>query len=263
MTIAGSDPSGGAGLQSDLKTFAALKVYGLSVVTAVVAQSSARVSRVSAVDSELVAAQLETIVAERVPDAVKIGVLASAEIAKTVAWSLESWQLPAPVIDPVLVASSGVRLLEPAGERILRSQLIPLAAVVTPNIPEAEVLSGIEINGLDALRRAAEEIHKLGARTVLIKGGHWPAALNDRRWITKAVDLFFDGRHFTEFAASRIPGDGAHGTGCALSAAIAAWLARGADLKTAIARAKRFMTHALKNAFVLGAGRPLLDHFAR
>jgi hydroxymethylpyrimidine/phosphomethylpyrimidine kinase len=261
MTIAGSDPSGGAGLQADLKTFAALKVYGLSVVTAVIAQNSAQVSRVQAVEPGMVTAQLETIVAERMPDGLKIGALASAKVAKIVAKSVESLRLPAPVLDPVLIASSGTRLLEPAAERILRTQLIPLAAVVTPNIPEAEVLSEIEIDGLVAMRRAVQALHKLGARAVLIKGGHWPERLGDSHR-SKVVDLFFDGRRFIEFAAARVPGEGAHGTGCALSAAIAAWLARGFDLETAISRAKRFMTHALKNTLILGNGRYVLDHFA-
>jgi hydroxymethylpyrimidine/phosphomethylpyrimidine kinase len=262
MTIAGSDPSGGAGLQADLKTFAALKVYGLSVITAVIAQNSTRVSRVEAVGPDMVAAQLETIVAERIPDGLKIGALASAEVTKVVAQAVQSLGLPAPVLDPVLVASSGTRLLEPAAESILRAQLIPLAAIVTPNIPEAEVLSGIEIDGVAAMRRAAQALHQLGPRAVLIKGGHWPATLGDGRR-SKVVDLFFDGRRYIEFEAARIPGEGAHGTGCALSAAIAAWLARRVDLETAISRAKRFMTRALKNTLVLGNGRGVLDHFAR
>jgi hydroxymethylpyrimidine/phosphomethylpyrimidine kinase len=262
MTIAGSDPSGGAGLQADLKTFAALKVYGLSVITAVIAQNSVRVSRVQAIEPDMVAAQLETIVAERMPDGLKIGALASAEIAKIVAKNVKSLGLPAPVLDPVLVASSGTRLLQPAAERILRAQLIPLAAVVTPNIPEAEVLSEIEIDGPTAMRHAAQALYKLGPQAVLIKGGHWPAGLGGDGHRSKAVDLFFDGRRYIEFAAARIPGDGAHGTGCALSAAIAAWLARGFDLETAISRAKRFMTRVLKNTLMLGNGRCVLDHFA-
>jgi hydroxymethylpyrimidine/phosphomethylpyrimidine kinase len=262
MTIAGSDPSGGAGLQADLKTFAALKVYGLSVITTVIAQNSSRVVRVEPVTPEMVAVQLETIVAERVPDALKIGALGSAEVANAIVKKLRSLRLPPPVLDPVLVASSGTRLLELAGESVLRTQLIPQAALVTPNVPEAEVLSGIEIDGLTAMRQAAQTLHKLGARTVLIKGGHWPATLGTAGRPTKVIDLFFDGCRFIEFAAARIPGDGAHGTGCALSAAIAAWLSRGADLRTAISRAKRFMTTVLERPLMLGNGRGVLDHFA-
>jgi len=263
MTIAGSDPSGGAGLQADLKTFAALKVYGLSVITAVIAQNSVRVSEVQAVTSEMVVAQLETIVAERMPDALKIGALASAAVAEAVAKRVESLGLPAPVLDPVLVASDGTRLLEPAGKSILRAHLIPRAALVTPNIPEAEVLSGIQIDGLIGMRHAARVLHKLGPRAVLIKGGHWPTKLGTGSRPQKAVDLFFDGRRYIEFGAARIPGDGAHGTGCALSAAIAAWLSRGADLETAINRAKRFMSRVLAKPLMIGNGRCVLDHFAQ
>ncbi|MBV8770922.1 MAG: bifunctional hydroxymethylpyrimidine kinase/phosphomethylpyrimidine kinase [Deltaproteobacteria bacterium] len=262
MTIAGSDPSGGAGLQADLKTFAAVKVYGLSVLTAVIAQNSVRMSRLQAVAPEMVAAQLEAVVAEGTPDALKIGALATGAIARVVAKSIDTLGLPAPVLDPVLVASSGRRLLQPAGESILRSQLIPRAAVVTPNIPEAETLSGIEINGMSAMRQAARVLYKLGPRCVLIKGGHWPLLVEAPRTAVRAIDLFFDGRRYIEFAAPRISGTGAHGTGCALSAAIAAWLARGADLETAIMHAKRFITRALNGRLLLGTGRCVLDHFA-
>jgi hydroxymethylpyrimidine/phosphomethylpyrimidine kinase len=262
MTIAGSDPSGGAGLQADLKTFAALKVYGLSVITAVIAQNSTLVSRVQAIGPDMVAAQLEAIVAERMPDGLKIGALGSAAVTRAVAKSVKSLGLPAPVLDPVLVSSSGTRLLEPAAERILCTQLMPLAAVVTPNVPEAQVLSEIEIDGPQAMRRAARVLHQLGARAVLIKGGHWPASLDKSRE-AKAVDLFFDGRRYLEFGAPRIPGKGAHGTGCALSAAIAAWLARGIELEAAISHAKRLITRLLKNTLMLGNGRYILDHFAR
>ena len=260
MTIAGSDPSGGAGLQADLKTFAALRVYGLSVITAVIAQNSARVVRVEPVRPEMVDTQLETIVAERVPDAVKIGALGSAAVANVVAKKLRSLRLPPPVLDPVLVASSGMRLLEPAGETVLRTELIPQAALVTPNIPEAEVLSGIEIDGLAAMHQAARSLLKLGARTVLIKGGHWPTGRGATERAS-VIDLFFDGHSFIVLTATRVPGE-AHGTGCALSAAIAAWLSRGADLQTATRRAKRFITTVLKRPLMLGSGRCVLDHFA-
>jgi hydroxymethylpyrimidine/phosphomethylpyrimidine kinase len=263
MTIAGSDPSGGAGVQADLKTFAALKVYGLSVITALIAQNSARVTRVWAAGPEMISAQMATVVSERRPDAIKIGALASASVARAVAKRLQSLRLPAPVIDPVLVSSSGARLIEPAGERVLRTELIPLACLVTPNVAEAEALSGVRIDRPDAMREAARAIHKNGARAVLIKGGHSPALSNGRDRATEIVDLFFDGRRFIEFVAPRIPVEGAHGTGCALSAAITAWLARGEELEAAIERAKQFMSGALKNAFSLGRGRPVLDHFAR
>jgi hydroxymethylpyrimidine kinase/phosphomethylpyrimidine kinase len=262
MTIAGSDPGGGAGVQADLKTFAALRVYGFSALTAIVAQNSAEVARVDAVAAAMVAQQIEIVVAERPPDALKTGALVSAEIVAAVARALADLRLPAPVVDPVMVSSSGARLLDRAGERTLCERLIPLARVLTPNIPEAEALTGIEIDGEAALRRAARALRKMGARAVLIKGGH--ACATDGGASTRATDLLYDSRGFVEFTSARIAGGGAHGTGCALSAAIAAYLARGADLETAVRRAKQFVTRAMRHSFALGPrGRPLLDHFAR
>jgi hydroxymethylpyrimidine kinase/phosphomethylpyrimidine kinase len=261
MTIAGSDPSGGAGLQADLKTFAALKVYGLSVLSAVIAQNTAHVWRLRAVAPEMVRAQLEAIVEERRPDALKIGALATGAVAQVVTKSIDALGLPAPVLDPVLIASSGRRLLDSAGKRVLYEELLARAAVVTPNIPEAQDLSGIEIDGMSAMRRAARVLHKLGPRAVLIKGGHSLASAEADGRPPRAIDMLFDGRRYIEFAATRISGE-AHGTGCALSAAIAAWLARGADLETAIRRAKYFITRALKARMRLGNGRCVLNHFA-
>lgn len=262
MTIAGSDPGGGAGVQADLKTFAALSVYGFSTITAIIAQNSAEVARVDAVAAAMVAEQIKIVAEERRPDALKTGALVSAEIVAAVARAIADLRLPAPVIDPVLISSSGVRLLDRAGERSLRERLIPLARVVTPNIPEAEALTGIEIDGEPALRRAARALRKMGARAVLIKGGHARAVNGGAP--DRAVDLLYDGRGFVEFTSARIVGGGAHGTGCALSAAIAAYLARGDDLETAVRRAKEFVTRAMRRGFTLGpGGRPLLDHFAR
>jgi hydroxymethylpyrimidine/phosphomethylpyrimidine kinase len=265
MTIAGSDPGGGAGLQADLKTFAALKVYGFSVITAVIAQNSSRVARVAAVTPALVAAQIETLLAERRPDALKTGALASAAVAATVADLIAARRLPPPVVDPVMISSSGARLLDARGDRILRDRLLPLARIVTPNIPEAELLSGVAIDGLPAMRAAARALRRMGARAVVIKGGHPYTAGSgtDPRLPDRADDLFYDGRNFAVLAAARISGGGAHGTGCAFAAAIAAWLARGVDLETAVRRAKSFVNRALRRGFNLGAGRRLLDHFAR
>jgi hydroxymethylpyrimidine/phosphomethylpyrimidine kinase len=266
MTIAGSDPGGGAGLQADLKTFSAYGVYGFSVVTAVIAQNSAQVARVEPVGAAMVTEQIATLVAERRPDALKTGALANAEVVRAVAQSIRKLKLPAPVVDPVLISSSGARLLDVAGERALRSLLIPLARVVTPNIPEAEALSGVVIDGPAAMRAAARILRRLGARAVVIKGGHpfSGADSHDRDNRRHLIDLFFDGRAFVEFATAPIAGDGAHGTGCAFSAAIAAGLARGDDLQTAVRRAQAFVARALRARFVLGEhGRALLDHYAR
>jgi hydroxymethylpyrimidine/phosphomethylpyrimidine kinase len=264
MTIAGSDPGGGAGIQADLKTFAALEVYGFSVIAAVIAQNSTHVARVAPAEAAIVTAQIETLVAERPPDALKTGALASAPIVEAVAAAIRSLHLPAPVVDPVIVSTSGALLLDHDGEQALRDRLIPLARLVTPNLPEAELLSGITIDGPAAIRAAARAIRRMGARAVVIKGGHAsvspgsaPAALS-----AKVVDLLYDGRGFVELAGDRVPGDGAHGTGCAFSAAIAAYLARGVDLETAVRRAKAFVARALRHGFTIG-GRTLLDHFAR
>jgi hydroxymethylpyrimidine kinase/phosphomethylpyrimidine kinase len=261
MTVAGSDPSGGAGLQADLKTFAALDVHGFSIVTAIIAQNSACVARVVAVDADLVAAQIETVVAEWRPDSLKTGALASAAIIDKVADLVRRLHLPAPVIDPVLISSSGARLLEADSEQRLCERLLPLARIVTPNIPEAEALSGIAIDGPVAMRAAARAIRRMGVAAVVIKGGH-PFSGSTGAPSRKIVDLFYEGRSFIELSGTRIAGGGAHGTGCAFSAAIAAYLARGMDLETAVRRARTFVTRAMRAGFVLG-GRPLLDHFAR
>ena len=256
LTIAGSDPGGGAGLQADLKTLAALGVYGYSVITQVIAQNSWKVAEVEAVSPEMVEAQLDTLVLECTPRAVKTGALANAAIVKAVARTIERLKLPAPVVDPVIVSSSGALLIGPKGERAIRKRLIPIARIVTPNIAEAEVLARIRIDSDAAIREAAIKIIKLGARAVVIKGGH-------RKDNFFAADLFHDGRRFIELKSPRIKGGGAHGTGCAFSAAIAAHLARGASLEDAVRGAKRFVTTALKHTFKLGKGRALLDHFAR
>jgi hydroxymethylpyrimidine/phosphomethylpyrimidine kinase len=261
MTIAGSDPGGGAGAQADLKTFAALRVYGFSALTAIIAQNSATVAQVEPVAAAMVSRQIEIVAAERRPDALKTGALGSAEIVDAVARAITELRLPAPVVDPVTISSSGARLLDREGEHSLRERLIPLARILTPNIPEAEAMAGIEIDTDAALRAAARMLRKMGARAVLIKGGH---AHDDKGGAAKrALDLLYDGRAFIELTAARVPGGGAHGTGCALSAAIAAYLARGDDLETAVRRAKAFVTRALRGSFILGpGGRPLLDHFA-
>jgi hydroxymethylpyrimidine/phosphomethylpyrimidine kinase len=276
MSIAGSDPSGGAGVQADLKSFAACGVHGLSVITAVIAQNSGHVGRVSPVSPAMVRAQIDVLVAERVPGALKTGALATAAIVRCVADAITSHALPPPVVDPVLLSSSGVRLLNREGEAELRTRLIPLSRVITPNLPEAAALTGIVIDRPAALREAARALRRLGARAVVIKGGHVLAVMTDNGKVGKGArvrsgrtklddhlvtDLFYDGRRFIELTTPRIPGGGAHGTGCAFSAAIAAWLARGADLERSVREAKRFVTAALKRSYRLSAdGRPVLGH---
>ena len=259
LTIAGSDPSGGAGVQADLKTFAALGVYGFSTITAIVAQNSRRVSRVVALDPAIVTAQIETLVGERRPDALKTGALGSAKIVEAVAKAIVRFKLPRPVVDPVLISSAGVRLLDRSGQDALLKRLLPIVRIVTPNLAEAQALSGIDGASRAAVREMARVLVRAGAPAVLIKGGH--ARGSDAR--AQSIDLFHDGREFVELRAPRIAGGGAHGLGCALSAAIAAYLARGLDLDQAIRRAKRYVTAALRASFKLGKGRAVLDHFAR
>ena len=260
LTIAGSDPGGGAGIQADLKTFAALGVYGYSTITSVIAQNSSTVARVAPVEAAMVTAQIETLLAERRPDAIKTGVLGSAKIVEAVADAVARLELPAPVVDPVLISSAGARLLDPAGERALLKRLLPLARIVTPNLAEAQVLSGVDGASPAAIRAMARAIGKAGARAVLIKGGH-AGSLTESS--SHSIDLLYDGREFVELRAARIPGGGAHGLGCALSAAITAYLALGMNLVGAVRCAKRYVTAALRASFRLGAGRPVLDHFAR
>ena len=256
LTIAGTDPGGGAGIQADLKTFASLGVYGYSVITDVIAQNSFSVAGSNPVAPALVTAQIESLAAECAPRAIKTGALGNAAIVKAVVREIVKLAMPAPVVDPVIIASSGTRLLDASGERAIRDLLIPLARIVTPNIAEAEAITAIRIDTDPAIREAARRVVAMGARAVVIKGGH------RKTGETKSTDLFYEGRRFTELKSDRIPGDGAHGTGCAFSAAIAAYLARGENLEDAVRGAKRYVTRALKRRFKLGKGRAILDHFA-
>jgi hydroxymethylpyrimidine/phosphomethylpyrimidine kinase len=253
LTVAGTDPSGGAGIQADLKTFVALGVYGFSVVSVVVAQNSSRVLSTAAMEPEMVSGQIGALMMQLRPNAMKTGALGEPGIVVAVARAIEDFELPPPVVDPVIVSSSGARLLSENGEGAMRRRLLPLAAVVTPNVPEAELLSGIPIDGVIAMREAARAIHRLGPRAVVIKGGHLSVE-------TPAVDILFDGQNYVELSGERIAVASAHGTGCAFSAAIAGWLAKGAELEEAVRKAKEYVTRAIKYAFQLGEGGLLLDH---
>lgn len=253
LSIAGSDPSGGAGLQADLKTFAALGVYGLSAVTLITAQDSSQVYATQVLEPALVTAQIRAAISQARPGGVKIGALGDAGIVEAVAATLAELSLDALVLDPVILSSSGARLLSEAGEAMMCRELLPAVAVLTPNLREAAAISGIAVTGEAAMREAARIIHGMGPRVVVIKGGHLAAG-------TPALDLYFDGRAFESIEAPRLPGADPHGTGCAFSAAIAAWLARGETPLSAVRHAKRFVTGAIAHSFVLGHGRPLLNH---
>jgi hydroxymethylpyrimidine/phosphomethylpyrimidine kinase len=255
LTIAGSDSSGGAGIQGDLKTFAALQVYGLSAITAITAQSTMGVDAVAPLSADLVTAQIEAVAGDVAIDATKIGMLATAAIVEAVAAAIEQLELKLVVLDPVLVSSSGVRLLDDDGVQALREGLLPLARVVTPNVPEAEALSGKRIASVDDRREAARRIHAMGASAVIITGGHGADAKGH------IFDLIFDGHTFEQSSVARVEGRGTHGTGCTYASAVAAGLAHGRGLYDAAAAAQRYVAGAIAHAPGLGHGRGPLDHF--
>ena len=255
LTIAGSDSSGGAGIQADLKTFAALGVYGTCAITAVTAQDSQGVYAIHQLSPELVAAQIDAVARDIGVDAVKTGMLASADIVRTVAAKVREHRLPNLVVDPVLAAKSGHRLLSEDGLAALKGELLPLCTVATPNIPEAEALVGRRLETDEDLQRAAQEIAALGARNVVITGGHASGP--------EAVDLLYDGRGFRRFSAARLATRHGRGAGCTFASAIAAWLAQGVGVEETVARAKEYVTAALEHAFALGKGPGPLHHFYR
>ncbi|HEX3704726.1 MAG TPA: bifunctional hydroxymethylpyrimidine kinase/phosphomethylpyrimidine kinase [Vicinamibacterales bacterium] len=255
LTIAGSDSSGGAGIQADLKTFAAHRVYGTSVITAVTAQSTIGVTGAVALDADFVTAQIEAVAGDIAIHAVKTGMLASAAIVEAVAAAIEELELPLVVVDPVMVATSGDRLLDADGVQVLVAELLPRALVVTPNIPEAEALCGRTIRSLADAREAARRIQDMGPSAVIVKGGH---AAGD-----EVVDLLFDGEAFVEWRTPRIATKNTHGTGCTFASAVAANLALGRSLKDAAFAAQQYVAGAIRHGFAVGKGHGALDHFWR
>jgi len=253
LTIAGSDSSAGAGIQADLKTFAAFGVYGTSAITAVTAQNTQGIEDVMPLGADAVTAQIEAVAGDITLHATKTGMLANAAIVEAVAAAIDSLELPLVVVDPVLVSSDGRRLLDADGEQALRLELLRRARVVTPNIPEAEALSGVRIHSLQDAREAARRIHDMGPRAVIVTGGH---ASGDR-----VIDLLFDGHATHEIAAERVEAPGTHGTGCTYASAVAAALALGLALTDAARDAQQFVGGALRERITIGRGRPLLNHF--
>lgn len=267
LTIAGSDSGGGAGIQADLKTFAAFGVYGMTAITAVTAQNTRGVTAVAPLSADLVRAQIHAVARDIRIDATKIGMLATAANIEAVASAIDQLTLLAVVLDPVMVSSSGQRLLDEDGVRALRFELLPRAHVITPNIPEAEVLSGCRIRSADHRRRAAERLIEMGAAAVIITGGHSidvppdPGGNLDNE-AGEAVDLLFDGRTFIESRTPRTAaGDRTHGTGCTFASALAARLALGDSLAAAAARAQHYVAGAIANSIAIGDGARALDHF--
>ncbi len=253
LTIAGSDSGAGAGIQADLKTFSALGVYGSTVVTAITAQNTIGVTGVHEIPTELIAAQLDAVMEDIGADAAKTGMLSSAAIIETVAAGVRRHRIERLVVDPVMVAKSGDRLLREDAVTVLRQMLLPLAYIVTPNAPEAEVLCGRAVESEAEMREAARIIHSFGPRYVVLKGGHVSG--------DEVVDLLFDGQSFERFALPRVVTPHTHGTGCTFSAAIVAFLARGYDVATAVWEAKRYLHRALEAAFAIGQGRSPVHHF--
>ncbi len=252
LTIAGSDSGGGAGIQADLKTFAALKTYGMSAITALTAQNTAGVRSVHEAPPAFVAAQIDAVAEDIGIDAAKLGMLSSAPIVEAVAAAVQRHGIQTLVVDPVMVAKSGDVLLSADAQRVLAERILPLALIVTPNIPEAEVLSGIRIADETGVQEAARKIHALGPRYVLIKGGHQDSA--------EAADCLYDGEQCAWLSTRRIDTPNTHGTGCTYSAAIAACLGHGLGMRDAIARAKAFLTEAIRTSLPLGQGHGPLNH---
>jgi len=245
LTVAGSDSGGGAGIQADLKTIALLGGFGMSAVTALTAQNTRGVKGIHEVPADFVALQMDMVISDIGVDAMKTGMLCSPAIIRVVARKIRQYRIHRVVVDPVMVAKGGARLLAPEGEEVLRKELIPLAQILTPNIPESEVLTGRKIKGLKGMREAARRIHGMGAAHVLVKGGHLSGS---------AVDVFFDGRNFFEFPGVRLPTPHTHGTGCTLSAVLALELAQGTSPRRAVERAKAFVTSAIQFSLPLGGG---------
>lgn len=253
LTIAGSDSGGGAGIQADLKTFSAFRVFGMSVITAVTAQNSLGVQGVENLPPAFVAEQLRSVLEDFGADAAKCGMLSTAPIIDAVAATLAERRVEKLVVDPVMVAKSGDPLLQADARKALADRVLPLALVVTPNLPEAAALAGIPVTEPSDMEEAARRIHALGPRYVLVKGGHLKGA--------DAVDVLWNGRDFTRFSTARIDSANTHGTGCTLSAAIVAGLARGQAMGDSIRSAKAYVTRAIREGFKAGHGVGQLRHF--
>jgi hydroxymethylpyrimidine/phosphomethylpyrimidine kinase len=252
LTIAGSDSGGGAGIQADLKTFTAFRVFGMSVLTAITAQNSLGVQAVENLPPEFVASQLDSVLGDFGTDAAKSGMLSTAGIIHAVSTKLREHRVEKLVVDPVMIAKSGDPLLQPDARAALIAEILPLALVVTPNLHEASTLAGIPVADRESMEEAARRIHRLGPRHVLVKGGHLKS---------EAVDVLWDGRAFAAFTAPRIETPHTHGTGCTYSAAIAAGLAKGLPLLDAIRGAKAYVTKAIREGFAPGRGVGTLRHF--
>ncbi len=252
LTIAGSDSGGGAGIQADLKTFSALGVYGMSVITSITAQNTQGVEAIETLSPSIVGKQIDSVFSDISVDVVKIGMVANKEIIEIIVKKIKKWQIEKIVIDPVMVSESGHNLLHPAASKVLIKELLPLGLVITPNLFEAEKILNRKIKTTAVMKEAAADIYELGPAGVLVKGGHLQG---------DAVDVFYNGDQFYDYRTSRIKCTNTHGTGCTYSSAIAAYLTREYDLPLAIEKAKNYITGAIKNAFDVGQGTGPVNHF--
>ncbi|MBQ9634879.1 MAG: bifunctional hydroxymethylpyrimidine kinase/phosphomethylpyrimidine kinase [Acidaminococcaceae bacterium] len=253
LTIAGSDSSGGAGIQADLKTFAAHGVFGMSVITAVTAQNTCGVTLVQDMTPEMITAQIDAVFSDIRVDGVKIGMVSRSESIHAIAEGLKKWRPPVVVLDPVMISKSGYPLLQPEACAALIRELLPLATLLTPNLPEAEAICGFPIKTENEMEKAAANITALGAKAVLVKGGHLEGSSAD--------DLLFDGTQGLWLPGIRIQTGHTHGTGCTLSSALAANLAKGLSLEEAVRAGKRYVTTAIEHGIALGKGHGPTHHF--
>lgn len=254
LTIAGSDSSGGAGIQADIKTFSALGVYAMSAVAALTSQNTMGVSGVIEVDPDFVSSQIRSVIADIGVDAVKTGMLGNAAIISRVSSDLEELDIQKVVVDPVMIATSGDRLLKEDAIEALVSRLFPRALIITPNLHEAEVLTGMKVDCAEDMRLAAMKLMRFGPRYVVLKGGHLQG---------DPVDMLYDGRNFREYPGIRHYGPHTHGTGCTFASAIAAFIARGSSVEDAVGEAKEYTAGAIACGLPLGRGRGPVHHFYR
>jgi hydroxymethylpyrimidine/phosphomethylpyrimidine kinase len=253
LSLGGSDPSGGAGIQADLKTFHQFGVYGEAVITLLTVQNTVGVRRVDCIPAELVLAQLQAVLEDLPPGAAKTGALGNRENVEMIAACAAEFTFPL-VVDPVIIGKHGQRLISPDAVAPMRDLLLPRAAVICPNLPEAEELTGLPVSTLDEMKAAAQRLCEMGAKAALVKGGHLQGS---------AVDVLYDGKQFREFTAPHIDTPHTHGTGCTYSAAITAELARGESLGDAVAMAKAYITQAIRTNPGIGNGAGPLNHHAR
>ncbi len=252
LTIAGSDSSGGAGIQGDLKTFSANETFGMSVITAITAQNTQGVFLVHDIPSEAIEAQINTLFEDIEIDGIKIGMVSIPETIEMIAATLKKFNLPEIVLDPVMVSKSGSNLLQPNAIHALKKHLVPMAYLITPNIPEAEVLTGMRIKSEEEMIEAAKALMNLGCKNVLLKGGHLDGP---------AVDILYDGTEIKKFVVDRIDSKNNHGTGCALSSSICSNLAKGYTLEEAVSKSKMYVYESIKQGFPIGKGVGALNHF--